>query len=196
MKLLLIITCFLLPGIGKAQDVKPIDDQIKARIQQLKTQKVDTIVCYYARCNSDEENDDPDTCFRSQRKYLIWKAGAQAYLQRFDPCGSYPEQKVISDLPATVAVNLRKIRSARILAFRVLDTVGFNQKTYGAVINYACHSFFEFYTPSKKFTKDIDSFLLDTEYVDGRRSIYYRENQRSILATLKKLAEQLIERYD
>jgi hypothetical protein len=196
MKILLITACFLFPALCEAQDAKSIDDQIKVRITQLKTQKVDTVVCYYTKCAGEDENDDPDTCFRSQRKYLIWKVRAQAYLQRFDPCGSYPQQKVVSDLPVTVAAKIKKIRSARILTFRVLDTVGFNQKTYGAVINYTCHTFFEFYTPSKKFTKDIDSFLLDTEYVDGRRSIYYRENQQSILATLKKQAEQVVEKYD
>jgi hypothetical protein len=198
-KITCLLVCLLMLSVSHAQSLISITDKkANSRIAELRSKKVNLLVCYYVNCVGYVKIYHPDSCNTALVKYLLWKAGTKAYLQRFDNCVDYKPNQIPPDLVNTIIKNLNTIKNAS-LYVGVVD----GKKTILTVMrDHSCHYMFEIHTPTGTIIKDIDDFALDTKELDDysgnikdeprkRHNDNYEKNQLSILVKLKNMAEQI-----
>lgn len=69
--------------------ISSTNKKINSKIQELKNNKVDTIICYYIDCVGSDLRLASDTCVAYNIKYLLWSNRGKHYIQRFDECKEY-----------------------------------------------------------------------------------------------------------
>lgn len=183
----------MVPGSGLSKT----DEKVSNKIKELRNSKVDTIICYYITCYGSIRI-TPDTgCTLDDIKYLLWVKNNNSFIQRFDECNNYSFTNISNELKGYIFSNHVKMKNEKILYPEYDIIVKGKKETYTTLIDHSCHNFVEIYTGTKKFTKDIDDYALETKYVDGKHlNKNYARNRKTTLFNLITLLEKVTKSYD
>ncbi len=197
--LVTILFMLILSYESKAQTdtISATDKRVNDKIQELRNDRVDTIICYYINCIGSEISIKNDSCVAYAIKYLLWSNHGNHYIQRFDEC----KEHGVSETSKTVFLLLKnnyseiKIRKIKYPKFTFKENG--KPKTYYSFIDHSCHNIFEIHAGNEILKKDIDDFALETKY-DEKKHVNKRfySNKKSILNKLKILVEYDVSAYN
>lgn len=171
--------------------------KINHRLYLLKSQGVDTMICYSFYCAyvAPKPLTPNDSCLSSETHYVFWTLYGKAYKQRFDECRNYPVLSVEhSDFINRIRDSLNFIRKGAILPVGHTEPSkdGKTSQYTTMSVDHTCSTDFEFIIGGETFRKEFRDFDLNTRYMDDDKTPNdnYETNQKSILKRLKDLAEK------
>ena len=192
---ILVITCLicLLNIVCEAQidTSTTTGKKVIDRIHQLQEKKIDTIVCYYVKCNGGIYPYYKDSCVAYDKHYLMWMEANKCYMQQFDECKNHEAKLISPQFLKIVRQNFPLIKTEKLKTPEYTIMVKGKPITHFVERDHSCITFFEIYTGKKILEKRIDVFDLDTKYIDDKHlnKNYYR-NQKSLLNKLKTIIEK------
>ena len=194
--LFLLVTSCCKAQTGNA--LSATDSKIKNKINELKRDKTDTIICYYVDCVGSLHLKPPDSCLAFDVKYLFFGGHGKHYMQRFDECKEHSVSDLNKDVFALLNNNYPKIKIAKIRYPQfTMKEKGKLKKSYYLMVDHSCHHILEIYIGDNILKKDIDDFALETKYDEEKhlnRNFY--PNKKSILNKLKMQVEHDVEMYN
>lgn len=194
--------CFFLHTLCYAQTDRAwskTDKEVKNKIQELRGNKIDTIVCYYVNCIGAEVHvlSSDTSCTAYDIKYLLWAEQGKYFMQRFDECSDHLSIPIEPSFFHFLKKNFIKIKKLKI-HYPEYDVIEkHKKKTYFTFVDHSCHTIFEIHVGEKLVKQDIDDFALETKYVEGKylnKNFY--PNKKSVLNELKFIAEQAVNSYN
>ena len=157
------------------------DKKLFGKIQSLKKEKIDTIVCFYITCNGSPV-ELPDTCNVYDIKYLLWNERNVTHIQRFDECRNYQSLIIENPVLSLIKKKYLNIRKSRLKSYVKSD--------------HFCSEKIEIYTANKLLKTYVDLPDLDKYWYQKKLNIYYKYNRHSILNTLRTELEQAVKVYE
>ena len=173
------------------------DKKINNKIQELRNNKVDTIVCYYINCIGSRLRLASDSCVAYDIKYLLWSDHGNHYIQRFDECKEYQSATASLLSFGLLKWHYSEIQRGGIKYPEYKIRVNGKLGIYHSFIDHSCHNIFEIHTNNKIVKKDIDDYALETKYDEEKhlnRNFYL--NKKSILNKLKLAIEHDVDMYN
>jgi len=159
------------------------DKEVMDKIQELRDNKTDTIVCYYVYCNGALRLMPPDSCIAYDIKYLLWHHRNQSFIQRFDECKFYKSINIGSSLFNFILTNYFKIQKQ-------------NLKHDVIAVDHYCVTKIEFYYGGKPLRKHIDWPDLNKYSYGKQLNKHYSDNKKSKLNRLKNIIEAQVKIYN
>jgi hypothetical protein len=197
-----ILFILILSSEGKTQThtISSKDPRIDSKIQELRKNNVDTIICYGVDCIGSLKPRRPDTCLAYDIKYLLWSDNGKHYMQRFDECKNYDMSDLSKNVFDLLKNGYSRVKSDELKYPEYTINEKGKLKTYTSIVDHSCHFMLEIYAKDNVLKKDIDAYALETKYiVDGYKKYKnrnYNANQQSILNRLKILIQQSINDYN
>jgi len=170
------------------------DKEVKNKIQELRSKKIDTSVCYSVR----EGFIIPivvadDSCRARDIKYLCWTDNHQSYIQRFDECKKFDPVMITPSFSKLLTQNYSKIVKGKIKVPEYIAIVKGKKVLVAMDESDGSYTILEIHVGAKTIHKEIDDFDVQTKYVTGKHlNRNYVANQISSLNRLRVLIEKEI----
>jgi hypothetical protein len=172
------------------------DQKITAKIKELKTRKIDTILNYCVYCNGRPPRFVVnDSCYAYDIKYLFWIDHGKCFMQRFDECKNHQEKQTKTSLRNLIHNRYKGLFEAQIKKPKYIKLIEGKKMSYTIVYDHSCYSIFQFIIGDNILKKEFDNFDLDSKYDNKHLNLNYDYNQKSILNTLRAIVENDIKNY-
>lgn len=188
-----LILISLLNTVCKAQiDTNTVTEKkVILKIQQLKHENINTIVCYYVKCTGLPSFADDDSCTSDKIVYVFWENKSKYFIQQFDNCKTHNAINTSPSFLQLIKTHINTILKEKILLPEIIERVNGKSVKYEVVRDHTCRTNFYIYLNGNHHIVWLDNFDVETKYLDdGHLNINYYHNQKTFLNKLKLIAEK------
>jgi len=174
------------------------NQKIDDKIQALKKDKIDTILCYYIYCNGRPPRLMlKDSCIAYDIKYLVWCDRSRIFMERFDECKFYQVQLFYQNPFYLPLSRYKRLSTEKILPREYRALVGNKMQLFGEAIDHTCSGMFDFYLGNQFLHKELDLTDLDRLLDDDKHvNRNYIHNRKSIIESIREQMEQMVSLYN
>lgn len=175
----------------------PVDSIIKTETEKLTTKRVSDFffvekIC--VGCNSIPKIEKSDCDEDNSTLFLFWREGKSNFVQKISNCPSQ-KKKIAKEIIQSFIDNKTELENEEVKKYSTKPDSITDKMIYSfpVIISHSTFTKFYFYNTENKIVKKIDDFDLTNN--PNEPNIYYNRNRSLRLVSLKKLCDEIINKY-